>query len=100
MPAPTMTDSSNGDSDTSKSRNIGPIVGGVVGGVAFLVLLVAGLWFLKRRRAPENLPVFPNNEQPEQYETKSSYQLGVYPSIQSLPRASLMGQCGQSLGPG
>ncbi|CAH0027119.1 unnamed protein product [Clonostachys rhizophaga] len=76
MPAPTMTDSPKNDSDTDKSRNIGPIVGGAVGGVAFLVLLVAGLWFLKRRRAPENFPVSPTNQQHEQHKTKPSYQLG------------------------
>ncbi|CAG9990955.1 unnamed protein product, partial [Clonostachys byssicola] len=76
MAAPTMTDSPKNDSDTNKSRSIGPIVGGVVGGVVFLALLVAGLWFLKRRRAPENLPVPTNNQQHEQYETKPDYQLG------------------------
>ncbi|CAH0058145.1 unnamed protein product, partial [Clonostachys solani] len=83
MPAPTVTDSTMSDSETHKSRNLGPIVGGVVGGVSFLVLLVAALWVLKRRRAPENLPVSPNDEQ---HKTELSYWPGGYlkPSTNEL----------------
>ncbi|KAK7461015.1 hypothetical protein VKT23_008943 [Stygiomarasmius scandens] len=46
-PSPTSTPPPNpGD----KSNNVGAIAGGVVGGVAFLVLLVLGFWLLRRKR--------------------------------------------------
>jgi len=48
--SPSNSQDSN-NNQTKKSSNVGPIVGGVIGGVAFLGAIGVGVWILLRRRA-------------------------------------------------
>ncbi|CAI6091112.1 unnamed protein product [Clonostachys chloroleuca] len=43
----------NNDSNKQDSAPLGPIVGGVIGGVALVLLAIGGFWFFRRRRAQD-----------------------------------------------
>lgn len=47
------------DPGSSSSTPVGAIVGGVIGALAFIVLLIAGFWFYRRRQRSRGEPVVP-----------------------------------------
>ncbi|KAH8818721.1 hypothetical protein DL96DRAFT_1684350 [Flagelloscypha sp. PMI_526] len=51
----------------------GPIVGGVIGGFAFLLLLAIATWFILHRRNQRQSPSFENEEEPPSDLTKDPY---------------------------
>ncbi|KAJ6259757.1 Candidapepsin-2 [Drechslerella dactyloides] len=57
-PGSTETSVSNSTSSSKKS-NTGAIVGGVVGGIGGLLLIGAGIWFMKGRKREEDAPIVP-----------------------------------------
>jgi len=64
MVNPTTTSTGQEDNNqTKKSSNVGAIVGGVIGGLAFLAAVGIGAWMFLRRRAnpriDEDYPDYP-----------------------------------------
>ncbi|KAK7040948.1 hypothetical protein VNI00_009544 [Paramarasmius palmivorus] len=57
LPSPTSTPASSESVENKNTAPVGAIVGGVIGGLAFLGILVAlGLWFIRRRNQKEPEP--------------------------------------------
>lgn len=80
-PAPTQV----ADSTTTRSTNVGVIVGPVVAGVAVLALLIVGVLWLKKRRymAPlreEQVAPFPRNDHPPVW--AKGQEAGILPMTQ------------------
>lgn len=53
MNAASNDSNDNNDSNKQDSAPLGPIVGGVIGGVALVLLAIGGFWFFRRRRAQD-----------------------------------------------
>ncbi|KAI1074647.1 hypothetical protein F5B20DRAFT_563014 [Whalleya microplaca] len=68
-PTSSTTSAPTTESDSSNTNNAGAIAGGVIGGIAFIAIIFAGVWFIRRRRnqsgediAHRDLPYATNNE--------------------------------------
>ncbi|KAI1646967.1 uncharacterized protein F4817DRAFT_338956 [Daldinia loculata] len=92
-PAPDSQSNSDSDSSSNNAIPVGAIIGGVLGGVAFLALVILCLWFVRRRKArvEDATQSFMLNQEPPVPIRTEKYAGTVAPSqeIDGNPRAEL-----------